>query len=82
MVYLVWILVWFEALSGLKINLEKSCILLMGGSGELGSVGPRAWVQYWGLTHNLFNATSWGETQLSNYLGWGGRKILEKTIQF
>ena len=30
MVYLNWILVWFEAFSGLKINLEKSCILPTG----------------------------------------------------
>ena len=30
MVYLNWILAWFEALSGLRINLEKSCLLLVG----------------------------------------------------
>ena len=30
MIFLRWILVWFEALSGLKINLDKSYILLVG----------------------------------------------------
>ena len=30
MVYLSWILVWFEAFSGLKINLEKSSIFPVG----------------------------------------------------
>ena len=30
MVYLSWILVWFEALYGLRINLEKSSLLPMG----------------------------------------------------
>ena len=30
MVYLSWILLYFEALSGLKVNLDKSVILLVG----------------------------------------------------
>ena len=30
MVFLSWILAWFEALSGLRINLEKSSLLLVG----------------------------------------------------
>ena len=30
MVYLSWILLYFEALSRLKVNLEKSAILLVG----------------------------------------------------
>ena len=30
MVYLSWILAWFEALSGIRINLEKSSLLLVG----------------------------------------------------
>ena len=30
MTHLCWILVWFEALSGLKINLEKNSLLLVG----------------------------------------------------
>ena len=30
MVYLSWILMWFEAISGLKINLDKSEIFLVG----------------------------------------------------
>ena len=30
MTHLCWILAWFEALSGLKINLEKSSLLLVG----------------------------------------------------
>ena len=30
LVYLNWILMWFEALSGLKINLSKSALLLVG----------------------------------------------------
>ena len=35
MVYLSWILVWFEAFYGLKINLEKSSILPMRRVGNL-----------------------------------------------
>ena len=30
MAYLSWILVWFEAFSGLKINLDKSFVLPVG----------------------------------------------------
>ena len=30
MAYLSWLLTWFEAISGLRINLNKSEILLMG----------------------------------------------------
>ena len=30
MVYLSWILAWFKALSGLRINLDKSSLLPMG----------------------------------------------------
>ena len=30
MVYLSWILAWFNALSGLRINLEKSVVLVVG----------------------------------------------------
>ena len=43
MAYLSWIVLWFEALFGLKVNLEKSAILPMGDvenldllAGELG----------------------------------------------
>ena len=35
MIFLRWILVWFEALSGLKINLDKSSILPMGDGESL-----------------------------------------------
>ena len=31
MVHLSWILLWFEAISGLRINLEKSTVMVMGG---------------------------------------------------
>ena len=31
MVHLSWILLWFEAISRLKINLEKSTIMVVGG---------------------------------------------------
>ena len=30
MTYLSWLLMWFEAYSGLKINLEKSELILVG----------------------------------------------------
>ena len=30
MAYLSWILAWFEALSGLKVNLDKSSLLPVG----------------------------------------------------
>ena len=30
MAHLSWILLWFEAFSGLNINLEKSCVMLVG----------------------------------------------------
>ena len=35
MVYLSWILVWFEAISGLKINPEKSYVLVVGSMEDL-----------------------------------------------
>ena len=31
MTYLSWLLMWFEAISGLKINLAKSKIIPVGG---------------------------------------------------
>ena len=31
MVHLSWILLWFEAISGLRINLEKSIVMAVGG---------------------------------------------------
>ena len=31
MVHLSWILLWFEAISGLRINLEKSTVMAVGG---------------------------------------------------
>ena len=31
MVHLSWILLWFEAISGLRINLEKSTVMVVGG---------------------------------------------------
>ena len=35
MAYLSWILAWFEAVSGLKINLQKSFVLPVGDVGNL-----------------------------------------------
>ena len=35
MAYLSWLLMWFEAISGLKINLAKSKIILVGGVGNM-----------------------------------------------
>ena len=37
MSYLSWTLMWFEATSGLRINLEKSSILLLGRMGNVES---------------------------------------------
>ena len=31
LLYLSWILMWFEAISGLKINMDKSELILVGG---------------------------------------------------
>ena len=31
MTYLSWLFMWFEAYSGLRINLEKSELILVGG---------------------------------------------------
>ena len=31
MVHLSWILLWFKAISGLRINLEKSTVMAVGG---------------------------------------------------
>ena len=38
LVYLNWILMWFEALSGLKINLSKSALVTMGSVENLESL--------------------------------------------
>lgn len=35
--YLIWILIWFEAISRLKVNLEKSEIIPTGRVGEVNS---------------------------------------------
>ena len=37
MAYLRWLLMWFEAISGLRINLDKSEILSIRESGGFGS---------------------------------------------
>ena len=31
MMFLSWVLMWFEAISGLRINLDKSELILVGG---------------------------------------------------
>ena len=69
MVYLSWILVWFEAFSGLKINFEKSSILPVGRvenleelAEEFGCISGTLPTTYLGLPlgakHN--STTMWG----------------------
>ena len=40
MTYLSWLLIWFEAMLGLRINLDKSEILLVGEGREFRDFGP------------------------------------------
>lgn len=44
--YLSWLLIWFEALSRLRVNLEKSELILME-SGKFGRAGLGVWLQDW-----------------------------------
>ena len=74
LVYLNWILMWFEALSGLKINLSKSALLLVGSvenpkglALEVGCNVGSLPTTYLGLPLGAFGC----ETQLHKGLGRG-----------
>ena len=63
MTYLSWLLMWFEACSGLKINLEKSELILMSRVHDIEDLAlelvvkwvgslPAIWVCLWGPPSN------------------------------
>ena len=58
LVHLNWILMWFEALSGLKINLRKSAIYSVGVCGESGLSSLRIGLRCWVSPNNLLRVTS------------------------
>ena len=49
MVHLNWILLWFEAISVLRINLEKSIVLAMGGVENLDELALELECKTWCL---------------------------------
>ena len=73
--HLRWILMWFDALSGLRINLTKSEIFLAGGGGGGGGgrienvedLVAELGVQGWLSSLHVFGPPSWGPTQIN----WG-----------
>ena len=78
LVHLNWILMWFEALSGLKINLRKSAIYPVGVCGESGLSSLRIGLRCWVSPNNLLRVTSRCKTQLPKGVGWGRGEVQEK----
>ena len=53
LLYLSWILMWFEAMSGLKINLDKSELIPVGSVENVEELAG-SWVQGWKSSDHLF----------------------------
>ena len=70
LVYLSWILMWFIALSGLKINLSK-CFTSHGECREPRESSTRAGMQRWFSSNYLLRVAFGCETQLHEGLGRG-----------
>ncbi|RVW14380.1 hypothetical protein CK203_090481 [Vitis vinifera] len=77
MAHLSWLLMWFEAISGLRINLDKSEILPVGRVENLEALALEVGCKV-GRLPNLTWGSLWGESQVRGCLGWGGREISEK----
>ena len=75
--FISWILMWFEAVSSLKINLNKSEILPFGPVANM-EASLRAWMQSWIPSHDLPGPPSRCQTQSTKCLGFGRRKISEE----
>ena len=50
MVHLSWILLWFEAISGLRINWEKGTVLAVGGVENLDELALELGCKTWSLS--------------------------------
>ena len=70
MIFLRWILVWYEALSGLKINLDKSSILLVGDVENVKTLECELGCKV-GEPHDLFRAAFGERGKCSKGVGWG-----------
>ena len=69
---------WFEAISGLRINLDKSEILPVGRveNVEILALGTRLKVGALPSTYLRLHGCT---TQICGSLGWGGGEVLEVT---
>ncbi|RVW23504.1 hypothetical protein CK203_090732 [Vitis vinifera] len=73
---LSWLLMWFEAISGLRINLDKSEILPVGRVENLETLALEAGCKVGKLPSYLGDSFG-GEPQVCGCLGWGRREISE-----
>ncbi|RVW86930.1 hypothetical protein CK203_043508 [Vitis vinifera] len=85
---LSWILAWFEAASGLRINLAKSELIPIGEVEEIEEMAVELGCKVGAFPLSLSGAAPWSPSLGHIYVGWGGRKNeekispLEKTIHF
>ena len=79
MAFLSWLLMWFEAISGLRINLDKSEILPVGRveNVEILALGTR--LQSGSTSFHVLGDPLVCTVQICGGLGWGGGKVLEVT---
>ena len=70
MSYLSWILVWFEALLGLRINLDKSSILPMGRGENMESLVLELGCKIGSLPTEYLGLPLGAKLRLQ-YVGWG-----------
>ena len=78
MAYLSWLLTWFEAILGLRINLNKSEILLMGRVENLEVLSLELGCKV-GMLPSSYLGLPLGAPHKSNgSLGWGGGEVSQE----
>ena len=79
MIYLSWILLYFEALFGLKVNLDKSAILLVGGVDNIGQLACELGCKDGTLPSTYLVLFAWHSAKFGEDMGRDRRKIQKET---
>ena len=70
LMYLGWTLMWFEAFSGLKINLSKSEIIPVGGVDNVELLASELGCGVGSFPHYVLGPSPWGSSQGDGGLGF------------
>ena len=70
MLYLEWTLMWFGAISGLIINLNKSEIIPVGRVANVAELVAKLGYEGWLSSCQVLRAASWGSQQVFRCLGF------------